>query len=59
MRREVGTKLPQEIRQRGLPPTGSPLKIASLSRVLSSIKLLSLHFVRLEHLLQGDLGPHL
>ena len=35
------------------------LTIASLNRVLSPIMLLSLNFVRLEHLLQGDLGPHL
>jgi hypothetical protein len=59
MRREVGTKLPQEIGQRGLSPASSTLKIASLNRVLPSINLLRLHFVGHEHLLQGDLGPHL
>ena len=59
MCREVGTKLAQEIGQRRLSPADSPLKIASLSRVLLFIKLLRLNFVGLEHLLQGDLGPHL
>lgn len=56
---EVGTKLPQEIRQRGLSSAHPSLTIAFLNRVLSPIMLLSLNFVRLEHLLQGDLGPHL
>lgn len=59
MNREVGTKLPQEIRQRGLSSARPSLRIASLDRVLSPIMLLSLNFVGLEHLLQGDLGPHL
>lgn len=59
MHREVGTKLAQEIGQRRLSPADSPLKITSLSRVLPFIKLLRLNFVGLEHLLQGDLGPHL
>jgi hypothetical protein len=59
MHREVGTKLSQEIGQRGLPSAGSTLQITSLNRVLPSIKLLSLYLVRLEHLLECDLGPHL